>query len=93
MLAPGGYFYVAAPFFARYHAYPVDCSRWSARGLANLLVEAGFDASQIRSDQWGNLAAARRDCARRWAKHLADDDLTNDPDFPVVAWALARKMG
>lgn len=91
MLAPGGYFYVAVPFYIRYHAYPVDCSRWTSRGLTNLLIESGFDADLIEADQWGNLAAARKDCGRRWAKHAPEDDLRNDPSFPLISWALARK--
>ena len=92
MLRPGGVFYIAVPFYVRYHPYPVDCSRWTARGLRNLLVEAGFDAALITADQWGNVASARRDCGKRWAAHDGlTDDLTNDPDFPTVAWALARK--
>lgn len=91
MLNPGGCFYVAVPFFARFHAYPVDCSRWTARGLTNLLIESGFDEAGIVADQWGNLEAARRDCARRWAKHQPTDDLTNDPNFPIVAWAVGRR--
>jgi len=92
MLRPGGYFYVAVPFFVRFHAYPVDCSRWTARGLKNLLVEAGFDEALVQSFQWGNLEAARLDCSRRWTKYDArQHDLTNDPDYPVVSWALGRK--
>jgi SAM-dependent methyltransferase len=92
MLNPGGVFYVCVPFFVRYHAFPVDCSRWTARGLTNLLIEAGFDEHGITAEQWGNVPSARRDCAKKWAKYdPAVDDLTNDPDFPIVAWATARK--
>lgn len=92
MLRPGGYFYVAVPFYVRYHPYPVDCSRWTARGLKNLLVEGGFDETLVRVEQWGNLQAAQKDCARRWAKHVpGEDDLRNDPAFPIVSWALGRK--
>lgn len=92
MLRPGGYFYVAVPFFVRYHPYPVDCSRWTARGLKNLLIEGGFDENLVQSDQWGNLDAARKDCARRWTKHVpGQDDLRNDPSFPIVSWALGQK--
>lgn len=92
MLNPGGAFYVCVPFYVRYHAFPVDCSRWTARGLRNLLIEAGFDADGIAADQWGNLESARRDCAKKWAKYdAARDNLENDPEFPIVAWALAVK--
>lgn len=92
MLKPGGYFYIAVPFYVRYHAFPVDCTRWTALGLANLLIESGFDASLITSAQWGNLEVAKKDCSKKWAKFNRDeDDLRNDPDFPIVSWALARK--
>ena len=93
MLRPGGYFWVAVPFFIPYHAAPVDCSRWSARGLANLLVEAGFEAEKIRAEQWGNRHAALRNMGGEWPPVYdeARDDLTNDPDFPILSWALAQK--
>lgn len=94
MLKPGGYFYIAVPFYVRFHAFPVDCSRWTARGLKNLLIEAGFDEGMITSVQWGNLQVAQRDCAKRWARFdRAQDNLKNDPDFPIVSWALAQKAG
>lgn len=92
MLNPDGVFYVCVPFYVRYHAFPVDCSRWTARGLTNLLIEAGFDEDRIEADQWGNLPSAQRDCAKKWAKYDPDiDTLENDPNFPIVAWAVARK--
>ncbi len=93
MLRPGGYFWLAVPFFIPYHGAPVDCSRWSARGLTNLLVEAGFDAGRIKARQWGNRAAALRNLEAGWPPEYDPDrdDLTNDPDFPICAWALARR--
>lgn len=92
MLRPGGYFYVAVPFYVRYHAYPVDCSRWSERGLKNLLIECGFDEDKITSEQWGNLDCARAECGYRFARfHDGEDSLKNDPGFPIVSWALAQK--
>lgn len=93
MLRPGGYFWIAVPFFIPYHGAPVDCSRWSARGLKNLLVEAGFAEDAIRAEQWGNRAAALRNFEMPWPPaHDPDtDDLENDPDFPICAWALAQK--
>ena len=93
MLRKGGWFWLAVPFFIPYHAVPVDCSRWSARGLRNLLVEGGFDESSIKSAQWGNRAAALRNLETPWPpEHHPDDDLTNDPDFPIVAWAMGQKV-
>ena len=82
----------AVPFFAPLHGAPVDCSRWSARGLKNLLVEAGFQEERVQSFQWGNRHVAQRNLEVPWPPALRDDDdLTNDPDFPVVAWAMAQK--
>ncbi len=93
MLRPGGYFWLAVPFHIPFHGDPADCSRWSARGLKNLLIEAGFAPDDIKAAQWGNRAAAARNLERDWPpKYDPDrDDLTNDPDFPICSWALARK--
>lgn len=91
MLRPGGWFWIAVPFFIPYHAVPLDCSRWSARGLHNLLVEAGFTENSIQSAQWGNRAAAARNLETPWPPEFRDDDLTNDPDFPIAAWAMGQR--
>ena len=91
MLNPGGYFYICVPFYVRYHLYPVDCSRWSARGLKNLLIESGFAEENIQSAQWGNLTCARRECGYRFARWKEGDPVENDERFPIVAWALAQK--
>ena len=92
MLKKGGWFWLAVPFFIPYHAVPVDCSRWSARGLRNLLIEAGFEESTIRASQWGNRAAAARNLELPWPPQSGPgDDLTNDPDFPLVAWAMGQR--
>ncbi|WP_112309413.1 methyltransferase domain-containing protein [Pseudogemmobacter bohemicus] len=92
MLRPGGWFWLAVPFFVPYHAVPVDCSRWSALGLKNLLIETGFDEDSIMAAQWGNRAAALRNLEPDWPPaSSSDDDLTNDPEFPLVSWAMARR--
>ncbi|OAN79081.1 dihydrolipoamide dehydrogenase [Jannaschia sp. EhC01] len=92
MLNKGGQFYICTPFYVRYHAFPVDCSRWSARGLTNLLIECGFDEDKIEADEWGNLECARADCAKKWAKYNPEvNSLENDPKFPIVAWAVGTK--
>jgi len=93
MLRPGGYFWRAVPFFVRYHAAPQDCSRWSARGLRNLLIECGFDADQIRAAQWGNRNAAPRNMEAKWPPRFDPerDSLDNDPSMPICARAIARK--
>ncbi|VDC31851.1 class I SAM-dependent methyltransferase [Pseudogemmobacter humi] len=92
MLKPGGRFWLAVPFFIPFHAVPVDCSRWSARGLRNLLIESGFDEEAIMTGQWGNRAAALRNLEHPWPPGaLPGDDLKNDPEFPLVAWAMGQK--
>ena len=93
MLRDDGWFWLAVPFFIPYHGDPVDCSRWSARGLKNLLIEAGFAPDRITARQWGNRAAARRNLEGPWPPPFDpdSDDLTDEPDFPICAWALAQK--
>lgn len=95
MLRPGGYFWVSSPFHVPFHAAPNDCSRWSARGLKNLLIEAGFQEANVQSWQWGNRNAALRNLEtdKKWPpEYDADkDSLKNDPGMPIISWALARK--
>lgn len=93
MLRPGGHFWLAVPFFVPFHAAPADCSRWSARGLTNLLIECGFDEAHIIAEQWGNRNAALRNMEEKWPpKYDRERDLLdNDPAMPVCAWAMARK--
>lgn len=93
MLRPGGCFWLAVPFFIPFHAAPQDCSRWSARGLRNLLIEAGFPEDGIEAKQWGNRPAALRNMEDSWPPryHPGSDPLKNDPKMPICAWALARK--
>ena len=94
MLRPEGFFWIAVPFFAPFHAAPQDCSRWSARGLRNLLIEGGFDEDAIHAEQWGNRHVARRNLEDVWPPQHdpKTDDIRNDPDMPVCAWALAQKV-
>lgn len=93
MLRKGGYFWVAVPFVIPFHGAPVDCSRWSARGLKNLLIKAGFPEDGVQSWQWGNRAAGLRNMEPVWPPEHdpATDDLTDDPEFPILSWAIARK--
>ena len=94
MLRKGGHFWLAVPFFVPFHAAPMDNSRWSARGLKDLLIEAGFDEDAIQADQWGNRNAALRNLDDTpWppAYDEATDSLDNDPGMPICAWAMARK--
>jgi SAM-dependent methyltransferase len=93
MLKKGGHFWLAVPFHVPFHAAPMDNSRWSARGLTNLLIEAGFEEEAIEAHQWGNRHAALQNLETPWPPEYreGEDPLENDPDMPICAWALARK--
>ncbi|WP_293444706.1 dihydrolipoamide dehydrogenase [Planktotalea sp.] len=87
MIKRGFYFYISSPFFIRFHAAPQDNSRWPARGLKTLLLECVFDESEIGISQWGNRAAALRnlEAERPPELDIKNEDLSNDPDFPITA--------
>lgn len=90
-LRPGGVFLVTTPFLLRVHSHPVDCSRWTELGLKHLLAESGFDFGTVHTGSWGNRACVKANlsCWAKWVSWL--HSLRNEPDFPVVVWALARK--
>ncbi|EAS51291.1 conserved hypothetical protein [Aurantimonas manganoxydans SI85-9A1] len=90
MLRPGGYFIIATPFLLRVHASPIDCNRWTETGLAQLLEDAGFPADHITTRSWGNRSCVKANFSR-WAKPGLFGSLKNEPDFPVMVWAYARK--
>jgi len=94
MLRKGGHFFIAVPFYIPYHGAPIDCSRWSARGLRNLLIEGGFPEEGIESEQWGNRQAAARNLEPKWPPEYdeASDSLENDPEFPICSWAFAQNL-
>lgn len=93
MLKNGAHFWISVPFFVPLHSKSTDNSRWSARGLKNLLIEAGFNEDAIISKQWGNRHAALRNMEPTWPPQYdaQTDPLENDPDMPICAWALAQK--
>ncbi len=91
MLRPGGWMMVTTPFLIRIHAQPYDCSRWTELGLKQLLAEAGFPEAETCTGSWGN-----RSCVVAHLEHWKRyrpliHSLTNDPRFPMVVWAFARK--
>ncbi|MDQ6704215.1 MAG: class I SAM-dependent methyltransferase [Pseudomonadota bacterium] len=90
MLKPGGHFVIATPFLVRVHKTPIDCSRWTEDGLAYLLQECGFPASEIKTGSWGNRACVKGNL-NRWPKGGFFRSLANEPNFPVTVWAFARK--
>jgi SAM-dependent methyltransferase len=91
MLVPGGYALVTLPFLVKVHNNPIDCSRWTEGGLVYFLEEAGFDPAAIRTGSWGNRAClvANLDAFVHYQPGI--HSLENEPEFPVVVWALARR--
>jgi SAM-dependent methyltransferase len=92
MLRPGGYFLISLPFLQRIHNHPIDCSRWTPTGLGYFLEEAGFDRSQMTVESWGN-----RECIianfESWVPYDRKiHPLHNEPKFPAMVWALAKKQ-
>ena len=91
MLRPGGIFAVNTPFLIRVHEDPEDFSRWTEKGLRQLLVEGGFEESAVQTGSWGNRACVRATLGH-WAGWVPwKDSLENEPQFPVVVWAFAKK--
>ena len=91
MLNSGGHFLVTTPFLILYHGAPGDYSRWTEYGLKHLLAECGFPIENIHTGSWGNRACVKTNF-KRWARFRPwIHSLKNEPDFPFVVWALARK--
>jgi SAM-dependent methyltransferase len=91
MLKPGGRFINTTPFLVPVHHVPVDCSRWTELGMKHFLAEAGFELERVRTGSWGNL-----ECVRANLTHLGvhagwHRQFVNEPDFPIVVWAIAEK--
>ena len=90
MLRPGGTFIIATPFLVRVHNVPIDCNRWTELGLSCLLQEGGFHPHEITTGSWGNRSCVTANF-QRWRKRGFFGSLKNEPDFPVMVWAFARK--
>jgi SAM-dependent methyltransferase len=92
MLAPGGHFLIVTPFLYKVHPNPDDCTRWTESGLKGFLAECGFPLESIRTGSWGNrecIEATFRREYRLFNRYL--HTLTNNPELPMVVWALARR--
>jgi SAM-dependent methyltransferase len=87
MLKPGGYFLMCTPFLVKVHPSPIDCYRWTEDGMRYFLEESGFE--DVRTGSWGNKACVKS-LLRIWMPR-GWSSLKNDPEFPVVVWALARR--
>ncbi|MFT7724532.1 MAG: methyltransferase domain-containing protein [Roseateles sp.] len=90
MVKPGGHFLVTTPFLIRRHEIPFDCTRWTETGMKHFLIEAGFEGDSMITGSWGNRACVKANF-KKWARRGWFGSLKNEPDFPVVVWALARR--
>jgi len=90
MLKPGGTFLISTPFLVRVHRVPIDCSRWTEEGLSCLLQECGFAADAVTTGSWGNRACLKGNLTH-WRKRGFFGSLENEPDYPVMVWAFAKK--
>ena len=91
MIRPGGHFLIVTPFLYRVHLNPVDCTRWTETGLRQFLAECGFPPEHTTTGSWGNrecVEATFRREFRLFNRHF--HSLKNEPEYPVVVWALAR---
>ena len=91
MLRPGGYFIIATPFLVRVHDVPIDCSRWTEQGLSYLLQECGFLEKDIKTYAWGNRKCLKANLFK-WRRYGFYRSLANEPNFPVMVWAIAQKQ-
>ncbi len=87
MLADQGVFLITTPFLIRVHGYPDDFTRWTPSGLHAFLQDCRFTA-EVKA--WGNRRAVAENL-RRWPAYGWGRSLRNEPDFPLVVWAYARK--
>jgi SAM-dependent methyltransferase len=90
MLNPQGHLLTVTPFLYKVHPNPNDCARWTEQGMKQLLSEHGFEP--VVTGSWGNRACIKATMEKEYRlfnRYL--HSLNNEPDYPLVVWALARK--
>lgn len=91
MLSGGGYFLICTPFLVPIHEHPVDCSRWTERGLRYFLAESGFELKDIQTGSWGNRRCVIANLNQFLYYRQNIHSLKNEARFPVSVWAIAQK--
>jgi len=92
MLRSGGLAVITTPFLLKFHPCPDDFYRWTADGMRQALGRSGF--SNVAVNSWGNRECIMADLTddNSWTYYVPSrHSLRNDPRFPVVVWAFARK--
>ncbi len=94
MLEEGGHFLVSTPFLVKIHEGTdhSDCSRWTETGMKYFLAECGFPLENIKMCSWGNRACVKANL-ESWVIHKGPlfQSMVNEPNFPIVVWAIAKK--
>lgn len=85
---PSGYVIVTTPFLIKKHEIPKDYWRFTEDGMRALLERAGLIEEVVGS--WGNRYVVVGNF-NRWARRMRWHTLRNEPNFPVVVWAVGRK--
>ena len=91
MLRQGGVFVITTPFLIKYHPEPLDLWRWTATGMRAFLEDAGF--SVMAAESWGNQACVAGNFETWMDYDPRQHSLENEPEFPMVVWAFARRAG
>jgi len=92
MLRGDGAVLITTPFLVKIHPAPQDFYRWTENGIRFLLEEAGF--IEVVTGSWGNRKCAIADMTpgMKWTMyHPMLHSLKNEPQFPVVVWALGKR--
>jgi hypothetical protein len=91
MLNSKGAFLLSTPFLIQIHDVPGDYTRWTPEGLKYLLVDCGFNENLITVGAWGNRECIKDSFYTPWSIYQPKHSLENEPEFPIVVWALAIK--
>jgi len=91
MLKTDGYFLLTTPFLLKIHPSPTDCTRWTPEGMLYFLEECGFSRENIQTFGWGNRKCVIANFKEWYPYNENRHSLTNEAQFPVVVWALAKK--
>jgi len=97
MLEEGGHFLISTPFLVKIHqghegVDDSDYTRWTKTGMKYFLAECGFPLENIKTWSWGNRACIKANF-ESWVMHKGPllQSMVNEPEFPIVVWAIAKK--
>jgi len=89
-LRAGGHFLITTPFLIKNHPSPNDYWRWTAQGMQAFLEDVGFHVLDAKA--WGNRMCVTENFDVWPMFDQTSHSLENEVDFPLVVWALAKKI-